>query len=133
MRQSDAEKDAELATVREEIARLEESNEILELASAFLPGRARLQTEVIVDLLRLADTCIPSSGCTGCSTSMNYAISPAAFYRFQARGFGPTPAELDEVYAAHRLWKLWRANQRVYRRGQLWKPAHRAGWDIGRD
>ena len=62
-----------------------------------------------------------------------YAISPATFYRFQARGFGPTPAELDEAYAAHRLWKLWRANRRVYGRRKLWKAAHRAGWEIGRD
>ena len=62
-----------------------------------------------------------------------YAISPATFYRFQARGFGPSPAELDEVYTAHRLFELWRANRRVYGRRKLWKTAHRAGWNIGRD
>ena len=62
-----------------------------------------------------------------------YTISPATFYRFQARGFGPTPAELDEAYTAHRLFELWRANRRVYGRRKLWKAAHRAGWNIGRD
>lgn len=62
-----------------------------------------------------------------------YAISPATFYRFQARGFGPTPAEMDEAYTAHRLFELWRANRRVYGRRKLWKAAHRAGWNIGRD
>ncbi|MFA1532690.1 hypothetical protein [Corynebacterium belfantii] len=56
---------------------------------------------------------------------MNYAISPATFYYFQARGFEPTPAELDEAYTAHQLFELWRANRRVYGRGKLWKAAHR--------
>lgn len=64
---------------------------------------------------------------------MNYAISPAPFYRFQARGVGPTPAELDEAYTAHRLFELGRANRRVYGRRKLWKAAHRAGWNTGRD
>ncbi|WP_256059814.1 IS3 family transposase [Corynebacterium pseudogenitalium] len=62
-----------------------------------------------------------------------YAISPATFYRFQARGFEPTPAELDEAYTAHRLFELWRANRRVYGRRKLWKTAHRADCNIGRD
>lgn len=62
-----------------------------------------------------------------------YTISPATFYRFQSRGFGPTAAELDEAYAAHRLFELWVANRRVYGRRKLWKAAHRAGWNIGRD
>lgn len=63
---------------------------------------------------------------------MNYANSPATFYRFQARGFGPT-AELDEAYTAHRLFELWQANRRVCGRRKLWKAAHRGGWNIGRD
>ncbi|WP_224784696.1 hypothetical protein [Corynebacterium diphtheriae] len=81
----------------------------------------------------LTGTCIPSSGSAACSTSMNYAISPATFYYFQACGFGPTPAELDEAYTAHQLFELWQINRRVYGRGKLWNPAHWAGWTIGRD
>ncbi|MDK8664920.1 hypothetical protein QP963_11630, partial [Corynebacterium coyleae] len=46
-----------------------------------------------------------------------YAISPATFYRFQARGFGPTPAELDEAYTAHRLFELWHCQMRVFGTG----------------
>gem|GEM_PF-5809278 len=38
--QSVAEKDAELATLRKENARLKEANEILKLASAFSPRRS---------------------------------------------------------------------------------------------
>lgn len=38
--QSDAEKDAELAALRKENARLKEANEILKLASAFSPRRS---------------------------------------------------------------------------------------------
>lgn len=38
--QSDAEKDAELITLRKENARLKEANEILKLASAFSPRRS---------------------------------------------------------------------------------------------
>nr|WP_245168106.1 IS3 family transposase [Corynebacterium coyleae] len=47
--------------------------------------------------------------------------------------FRATPAELDEAYTAHRLFELWQANRRVYGRRKLWKAAHRAGWNIGRD
>lgn len=30
-------------------------------------------------------------------------------------------------------FELWRANRRVYGRRKLWKAAHRAAWNIGRD
>ncbi|MHC9589172.1 pentapeptide repeat-containing protein [Corynebacterium diphtheriae] len=73
--------------------------------SFFRPDRARPQTEVIVDFSALTGTCIPSSGCAACSTSMNYAISPATFYYFQARGFGPTPYRAGR--GAHRAPVLW--------------------------
>ncbi|MBC3186986.1 IS3 family transposase, partial [Corynebacterium sp. zg-331] len=62
-----------------------------------------------------------------------YQISPATYYRYQARNFGPTDAELDQAYEANRLYDLWVANRRVYGRRKLWKAAKRAGWDIGRE
>ena len=62
-----------------------------------------------------------------------YNISPATYYRYQKRGFGPTDAELDEAYTAHRLFRLWESSKRVYGRRKLWHQARRDGWDIGRD
>ena len=96
-------------------------------------GGARPQTEVIVDFLRTHRHLYSIEQMCRVLNEHEYAISPATFYRFQARGFGPTPAELDEAYDAHRLFELWRANRRVYGRRKLWKAAHRAGWNIGRD
>lgn len=89
--------------------------------------------EVIVDFLRTHRHLYSTWRMCRVLNEHEYAISPATFYRFQARGFGPTPAELDEAYTAHRLFELWRANRRVYGRRKLWKAAHRAGWNIGRD
>ncbi len=62
-----------------------------------------------------------------------YNISPATYYRYQQRGFGPTQAELEDAYAAHRLYKLWVDNKRVYGKLKLWEEAKRQGWNIGRD
>ena len=62
-----------------------------------------------------------------------YAISPATYYRYAKRKLKPTTAELDDAYDAHRLWKLWVKNRRVYGRRKLWKTAQRQGWRIGRD
>ncbi|SES36154.1 DDE-type integrase/transposase/recombinase [Corynebacterium cystitidis] len=62
-----------------------------------------------------------------------YSISPATYYRYQQRGFGPTQAELEDAYAAHRLYKLWVDNKRVYGKLKLWEEAKRQGWIIGRD
>ena len=47
--------------------------------------------------------------------------------------FGPTDAELDEAYAAHRIYRLWEDNRKVYGRRKLWKAAIRGGMIIGRD
>ncbi|WP_257181875.1 IS3 family transposase [Corynebacterium cystitidis] len=62
-----------------------------------------------------------------------YTICPATYYRYLKRGFGPTDAELDQAYAANRLFDLWVANRCVYGRRKLWKAARRSGWNIGRD
>lgn len=62
-----------------------------------------------------------------------YSISPATYYRYLERGFGPTQAELDDAYAAHRLYKLWVKHKRVYGKVKLWEEAKRQGWGIGRD
>ena len=66
-------------------------------------------------------------------TEHGIRIAPSTFYAHQARGFGPTDAELHEAYAAHRLYCLWQDNRRVYGRRKLWKAALRDGVDIGRD
>ncbi len=62
-----------------------------------------------------------------------YTISPATYYRYLERGFGPTQAELEDAYAAHRLYKLWVKHKRVYGKVKLWEEAKRQGWGIGRD
>ena len=66
-------------------------------------------------------------------TAHGIAIAPSTFYAHQARGFGPTDAELDEAYAAHRIYRLWEDNRKVYGRRKLWKAAIRGGMIIGRD
>jgi putative transposase len=60
-------------------------------------------------------------------------IAPSTFYAHAARGFGPTEAELRDAYLAHRLFRLWVTNRRLYGRRKLWKAARRAGIQIGRD
>ncbi|TVS21810.1 DDE-type integrase/transposase/recombinase, partial [Corynebacterium sanguinis] len=66
-------------------------------------------------------------------TAHGIAIAPSTFYDHQARGFGPSDAELDEAYAAHRIYRLWEANRKVYGRRKLWKSAIRDGMTVGRD
>ncbi|MDY3126913.1 MAG: DDE-type integrase/transposase/recombinase [Corynebacterium sp.] len=66
-------------------------------------------------------------------TAHGIAIAPSTFYAHQARGFGPSDAELDQAYAAHRIYRLWEANRKVYGRRKLWKAAVRDGMSIGRD
>ncbi|MFH0412769.1 DDE-type integrase/transposase/recombinase [Corynebacterium sp. L4756] len=66
-------------------------------------------------------------------TAHGIAIAPSTFYAHQARGFGPSEAELDEAYHAHRIFRLWEGNRKVYGRRKLWKTAIRDGMTIGRD
>lgn len=54
-------------------------------------------------------------------------IAPSTYYTYAARGFGPTDAEFEEAYLAHRLYLLWVKNRRLYGRRKLWKAARRAG------
>lgn len=42
-----------------------------------------------------------------------YDISPATYYRYISR-VAPTQAELEEAYAAHKLYTLWVKARRVY-------------------
>jgi putative transposase len=60
-------------------------------------------------------------------------VAPSTYYAHQARGFGPTDAELADAFAANTLLDLWVANKRLYGRRKLWKAARRAGHDWGRD
>ena len=62
-----------------------------------------------------------------------YQIAPSTFYGHAARGFGPTPAELDDAYAANELFDLWAANWRVYGARKLHQLTARAGASLGRD
>lgn len=66
-------------------------------------------------------------------TAHGIAIAPSTFYAHQARGFGPSEAELDEAYDAHRIFRLWEGDRKVYGRRKLWKTAIRDGMTIGRD
>ncbi|OLN15892.1 hypothetical protein BUE64_05115 [Corynebacterium diphtheriae subsp. lausannense] len=49
------------------------------------------------------------------------------------RRFGPTQTELNNAYAANKLFKLWVNNKRVYGKVKLWEETKRQGWRIGRD
>ena len=62
-----------------------------------------------------------------------YEIAPSTFYAYQARGFGPTNAELDDAYMANEIFDLWIINRRVYGRRKLYKAALREGMSVGRD
>ncbi|AKK11776.1 integrase family protein [Corynebacterium uterequi] len=63
----------------------------------------------------------------------HYDISPATYYRYQDRSFGPTAAEIEQAYQAHRVYQLWETNRRVYGYRKLWVAARRSGWSVGRD
>lgn len=54
-------------------------------------------------------------------------IALSTYYVYAARGFGPTPADLDDAYAAHEVYCLWRKNRRLYGQHKLWKTACREG------
>lgn len=63
-----------------------------------------------------------------------YDISPATYYTVTSAGLTPTQAELEEAYAAHKLYTLWVKARRIYVAGaNCWKAALRAGWRIVRD
>ncbi|QPK80104.1 IS3 family transposase [Corynebacterium lizhenjunii] len=130
---AEQDKDAEIARLRKEVKQLTEANEILRLASGFFrPGGARPQTKIVVEFLHAHRHLYSIERMCQVLNEHQYQISPATYYRYQARNFGPTDAELDEAYEANRLYDLWVANRRVYGRRKLWKAAKRAGWDIGR-
>lgn len=60
-------------------------------------------------------------------------IAPSTYYAHAARGFAPSPAELEDAYLANALFILWVANRRLYGRRKLWQTARRAGLPVGRD
>jgi putative transposase len=61
----------------------------------------------------------------GCS------IAPSTYYGAKSR---PLSARaMRDAVLLPILLALWTANYRVYGARKLWKAAHRAGWDIGRD
>ncbi|WP_374064560.1 IS3 family transposase [Corynebacterium belfantii] len=62
-----------------------------------------------------------------------HTISPATYYRYLKRRFDPTQTELNNAYAANKLFKLWVNNKRVYGKVKLWEETKRQGWRIGRD
>ena len=47
-------------------------------------------------------------------TTHGIAIAPSTFYAHQSRDFGPSETEPDEAYAAHRIYRLWEGNRKVY-------------------
>lgn len=60
-------------------------------------------------------------------------VAPSTYYAYQARGFGPSDRELEDAYAANKIYDIWKRNRRLYGRRKLWKAALRAGIQIGRD
>lgn len=60
-------------------------------------------------------------------------IAPSTFYSYQARGFAPSDADLEDACLANALCDLWVRSRRLYGRRKLWKAARRAGIIVGRD
>ena len=60
-------------------------------------------------------------------------MAPSTYYAAKARELSPSQRALRDAAMAQVLMVLWLANRKVYGAHKLWKAAHRAGHDIGRD
>ena len=63
--------------------------------------------------------------------SAGLKIAPSGYYAAKTRP--PSVRALRDAQVTPRLRALWEANYRAYGARKLWKAAHRAGIDIGRD
>jgi putative transposase len=60
-------------------------------------------------------------------------IAPSSYYAAKRRQVAPSARAVRDVAMMQVLMVLWVANRKVYGAHKLWKAAHRAGHDVGRD
>ncbi len=60
-------------------------------------------------------------------------VAPSSYYAVKRRRSEPSARAVRDVLMMQVLLTLWVANRKVYGAHKLWKAAHRAGHDIGRD
>jgi putative transposase len=60
-------------------------------------------------------------------------IAPSTYYAAKRRQLAPSARAVRDAVMIQILMVLWIANRKVYGAHKLWKAAHRAGHDVGRD
>ena len=60
-------------------------------------------------------------------------MAPSTYYAAKQRERSPSQRALRDAVMGQVLMVLWVANRKVYGADKLWRAAHRAGHDIGRD
>ena len=60
-------------------------------------------------------------------------MAPSSYYAAKKREVQPSTRAVRDVVMMQVLMVLWVTNRKVYGAHKLWKAAHRAGHDIGRD
>ncbi|HET8930027.1 MAG TPA: IS3 family transposase, partial [Acidimicrobiales bacterium] len=60
-------------------------------------------------------------------------IAPSTYYAAKRRQVAPSKRALRDAVMMQALMALWVANRKVYGADKLWRAAHRAGHEIGRD
>ena len=60
-------------------------------------------------------------------------VAPSSYYAAKKREVQPSARAVRDAVMMQVLMVLWVANRKVYGAHKLWKAAHRAGHDIGRD
>lgn len=60
-------------------------------------------------------------------------IAPSTYYAAKKRQLAPSARAVRDAVMIQILMVLWVANRKVYGAHKLWKAAHRAGHDVGRD
>jgi putative transposase len=60
-------------------------------------------------------------------------VAPSTYYAAKKRELAPSARAVRDAVLMQVLMVLWVANRKVYGAHKLWKAAHRAGHDVGRD
>lgn len=60
-------------------------------------------------------------------------VAPSSYYAAKKREIAPSARAVRDAVMMQVLMVLWVTNKKVYGAHKLWKAAHRAGHDIGRD
>ncbi|HYN32735.1 MAG TPA: IS3 family transposase [Ilumatobacteraceae bacterium] len=121
-----SEEAARIKALEQENRELRRANAILKSASGFLRGGTRPPTEVMVDYI---DQHRDEFGVESICKVLQ--VAPSTYYAAKRRE--PSARAIRDAAMMQILMVLWVANRKVYGAHKLWKAAHRAGHDIGRD